>query len=147
LFFLSIIFTIGPNPMMTDPLSEAKNMMSGIVGEPGALKSSNPLTFEPGYVLSGAAIAEMLPISSEQICMSTGEFGENSEFELTKSDTQDSLVWNGSNSVMARIMVVCDLDLENLEMDFEMYEMNYPDFDCSRCQEGIRCCALLLRKA
>ena len=140
------------------PQDEAKSLLSDLVGAPGALKHTKEVVFESDSVLAASALAERLPLAKDQICMSTGEFEEDDEagFECLgcDSDTTHRIVYHGNSDRVARIAVVCNVNLTELEDDIDAYGLE--DFDdgendiasnCQICENKGKCCAIILKRS
>ncbi len=154
---MSVAFPGSPHPS-----SEIKSLLTDLIGSPGALKFTPEVVFKPGDVFAASALVERLPISQDQICMSTGQFVEDSVngFECigceTASDNQ-RLIYHGSSNQATRIAVVCNVNLEELNNDIEAYKLeNGSDSDwegtsikdaCKVCEGLGKCCAVVLKRS
>ncbi len=141
-----------------DPLEETKSMMSSKIAQPGALEHTKEVVFTPNYVLTASALSDRLPISKDQICMSTGEFTEDDGFECLNcdEDEQHRIRYNGSTEKTAQIAIVCNVDKDELLNDIDVYEDDLlegdgdPDIEeaCDAiCSESAKCCALVLTRS
>jgi hypothetical protein len=156
---LAILIPIIMNVMgliTADPTNEARSLLSDLVGSPGAIKRTTEVTFTPDSVLAASALAERLPISSDQICMSTGQFGEDPDtgFQcLNCGDTSkvDRLIYHGNANLTAKIAVVCNVSLEELTKDIGDYGLNSYNQDvtaaCQICVNKGKCCAVVLERS
>ena len=69
-----------------------------------------------------------------------------------EGNSGQKIAYHGSNNQIARLAVVCDVNIEELEWDIDAYELEYEEGTsikaaCNVCQEGVRCCAVVLKRA
>jgi len=145
----------------TRPWSETKNLLTDLVGSPGVLKHTPEMTFEPNCVIAANDLVRGLPITSDRICMSIGQFAEDpvNGFEcIGCEDASDNqrLVYHGSSNQSARLAVVCNVNLEELNNDLEEYNLENGDGSwegtsikdaCRICEGKGKCCAVVLKRS
>ena len=162
LIFLVVIAVMTTPPgIVPFPLNETKSLLTDLVDLPGALKHTPEVVFKPGDVLAASALVERLPISKDQICISTGQFEEDNEdgFECigceNASDNQ-RLIYHGSSDKAAKLAVVCNVNLKNLLDDIDAYNLEDGDgkWDgtsiedaCDVCDGLGKCCAIVLKRS
>ena len=148
--------------LTASPLNETKSLLTDLVGSPGALKHTPEVVFKPDDVLASSALVERLPISQDQVCISTGQFEEDSEngFEcIGCEDAEDNqrLVYHGASDQAARLAVVCNVSLNELERDIDAYNLEDGDGEwdggssitdaCQVCEGKGKCCAVVLKRS
>jgi len=147
--------------LTASPLNETKSLLTDLVGSPGALKHTPEVAFKPDDVLASSALVERLPISKDQVCLSTGQFEEDSEngFEcIGCEDARDNqrLIYHGSSNQAARLAVVCNVNLTELLDDIEAYNLEDGDGEwdgtsiedaCEVCEGKGKCCAIILKRS
>ena len=147
--------------LTASPLNETKSLLTDLVGSPGALKHTPEVAFKPGDVLAASALVERLSISKDQVCISTGQFEEDSDngFECIgceEANDNQRLVYNGASNQSARLAVVCNVNLEELMNDIEAYKLDDGDGDwedtsiedaCEVCEGLGKCCAVVLKRS
>jgi len=153
--------------LTNSPLNETKSLISDLVGSPGAVKHTPEVAFKPDEVLPASALVERLPISADQICMSTGQFeaDEQNGFSCiicsgrdepctacNGGDEPQRLRHNGNATTAVKIAVVCDNSLNELEEDIDAYGLEYPQGNsikeaCQICKGKDKCCAIVLKKS
>ena len=136
-------------------------LLTDLDGSLGALKYTPEVVFRPGDVLTASTLVERLPISQDQICMSTGQFEEDSVngFECigceTASDNQ-RLIYYGSSNQIVMLAVVCNVNLDELNNDIEEYKLETGDGSwegtsiknaCKICEGKGKCCAIVLERS
>ncbi len=139
------------------PLNETKSLLSDLVGSPGALKHTPEVVFEPDDVLAASALTERLPISKDQLCMSTGQFEEDDErgFDCIGCDDTDQhrIRYSGNTPQSAKIAIVCNVNLAELIGDIEAYGLDEYDEGndivsaCDICEDKGKCCAIVLERS
>ena len=144
------------------PLNETKSLLTDLVGSPGALKHTPEVVFKPDDVLAASALVERLPISKDQVCMSTGQFEEDPDngYEcIGCEDVSDNqrLIYHGSSNQAARLAVVCNVNLGELQDDIEAYNLEPGkgnDWEgssieeaCEVCEGKGKCCAVVLKRS
>jgi hypothetical protein len=145
--------------LTASPLNETKSLLTDLVGSPGALKHTPEVAFKPGDVLAASALAERLPISKDQICMSLGQFEEDTinGFECVgcTGTEQHRMVYHGNANQSAKMAVVCNVNLTELEGDITAYGLesfatgeNDISSNCGTICEGKgKCCAVVLKRS
>jgi len=157
---LAILIPIIMNVMgliTADPTNEARSLLSDLVGSPGAIKRTTEVTFTPDSVLAASALAERLPISADQICMSTGQFAQDEDAGFNclncdgSSGSPHRLIYNGSSNLTAKIAVVCNVSLAELTTDIGDYGLSDYEEDvtdaCGICEDKGKCCAIVLERS
>ncbi len=141
-----------------DPMNETKSLLSDLVGSPGAVKRTKEVVFSPDSVLAASALAERLPISADQICMSTGKFEEDDEdgFECLNCDGDPDktqrIIYKGNGDITAKIAVVCNVSNDELASDIGAYGLQYSTGNslvaaCEVCADKGKCCAIVLERS
>jgi len=146
--------------LTNSPLNETKSLISDLVGSPGAVKHTPEVAFKPDEVLPASALVERLPISADQICMSTGQFEEDTSngFECLDCDgTNQRLIYHGKSNRTAKIAIVCNVNVNELKLDIEAYGLDdlggtsITDACDASCGEGAsskgKCCAIVLKRS
>jgi hypothetical protein len=143
--------------LTNSPLNETKSLISDLVGSPGALKHTPEVVFKPEDVLASSALVERLSISKDQICMSTGQFEEDAEngFEcIGCEDASDNqrLIYHGKSNRAAKIAIVCNVNVDELDSDIEAYGLDYSEGTsitdaCEVCEDKGKCCAIVLKRS
>jgi len=136
---------IGRPPLVPTPDGETTRLLEELLDNPGVLKHTPEVIFRPGDVLAASAIAVRQPISKNQICMSTGDFRGQGDFELLKEEKQQRITYTGENDKTVKIAVVCNVNKLALEKDLSDY-LGISGLDCSPCGNG-KCCAFVIRRA
>lgn len=144
--------------LTNSPLNETKSLISDLVGSPGSLKHTPEVVFKPDDVLAASALVERLPISADQICMSTGQFEEDTTngFEcLGCEEAVDNqrLIYHGKSNRTAKIAIVCNVNFDpKLKDDIEAYGLD--DLGgtsitdaCGICEGKGKCCAIVLKRS
>lgn len=157
---LAILIPIIMNVMgliKADPTNETRSLLSDLVGSPGAVKRTKEVVFSPDSVLAASALAERLPISADQICMSTGAFKEDEDagFECLDCDSTTDphrLIFHGNADLTAKIAVVCNVSQDELEKDIDAYGLEYSEGTsitnaCGICENKGKCCAVVLERS
>jgi hypothetical protein len=131
-----------------DPNDKARELLNNLYNQPEALKTTEDVTFSPDYVLSSTSLSEKIPLSSEQICMSKGDYEDEDNFEL-QLDHRHRIVWKGSSKKTVKIVVTCNINLDYLMEGIEgtIFEDRGWDssLDCSVCENRGRCCLVALK--
>lgn len=135
--------------LVNDPAIETKSLLNELVDKPGTLKHTERVVFRPEYILATSTLSETLPLAPNQLCMSLGEFEEDKQdgFELIKSVEEHRIVYHYTSDQHTKIGVVCNTSLQNLEEDFEIYDLTKFNPDCSICPTDGKCCAVILRRS
>jgi len=146
-----------------NPTDEAKSLMSSLIDSPGSMRMTKEVSFAPGMDLSGSALAERVSISQDQICMSTGDFltvEDDGDFQCLNCDgegSQQRIIFQGNAERVVRIAIVCNRwsddsgglldDLKDYELDTGDGEPNITESCGNICDEGSKCCALVLKRS
>jgi len=143
--------------LTASPSNEAKTLLNDLVSSSGSLQNTPEVAFKPGDVLAASALAEGLPVSKDQICMSLGQFekDETNGFECIgcDGDEQHRIIWRGASNRTAKIAAVCNVDLDSLKEDISVYGLESFDTgendissNCEICEDKGKCCALVLKR-
>ncbi len=146
LFIVSNLFSYKP-VRLRDPTDKTIELLNDLYNKPESIKITQmPITFTPNYVLSASALSESTSLSAENICMSLGEFEEDSDrgFLLSDGSPHHRITWNGYSNQNIRIAVTCNITREKLMEDIEgtMFEEWNPN--CGICEGQGRCCIVAL---
>lgn len=158
IFFLIFAVIFVPFPVHNvSPLIETKSLLLDLISIPGAVKHTPKVTFAPDDVLPASSLAERLPVSVGQICMSTGMFAEDAANGFECVGCEDAtenqrLVYHGKRNQIAKLAVVCDIDLGELKGDIEAYDLEYSggtsiNAACNVCEGKGKCCAIILKRS
>ncbi len=131
-----------------DPQDKTIELLNDLYAKPEAIKTTDEVSFSPDYVLSAAALSQRVPLSSEQICMSLGDFKDNDDFDLRdKSSAPHRIIWNGSSAITIKVVVTCNLDESSFDdsLDGTVFDERGWDYDCKICEDKGRCCLLALK--
>jgi len=137
------------NIITKEPTTEVTTILNDLVDKPGTLKHTAPVTFNPDDTLAGATLEAKLPLSKDQICMNLGEFEDDEErgFHLLESDDEQRIIWNGTSQQTVKIALICNVSVDALESDFDLYGLDEFSPDCGGiCPETGDCCALFLKR-
>ena len=135
-----------PSILKTNPLNEAKQLITDVGDAPGTLKTSEAIGFTSGYVLSGSEVSQRVAIKQEQICFSLGDFVGSADFELVKEGDVQKIVYTGSG-MNAKLKVVCHVRASYLLEDITKngLEAGNSKVNCQSI-EG-KACLIYLEKA
>lgn len=97
-----------------DPVTETTSLLNDLVDNPGLLRHTESVDFKSYDVLPASLLAEKLPISSDQICISKGDFHNNTAFELSQPDNS-RLTYNGTLDQPVIIGGVCGVNLGSIK--------------------------------
>lgn len=152
-----IVLFLHPPYQWTDPLNETKPLLADLVDWPGPLKHTAEVIFKPEDVLATSALVEGLPLSKDQICMSTGQFKEDKEngfecFGCEEGSDNPKIIYHGFSDQAARFAIVCNVNRTELLKNIEEYELEYETGTsikaaCEVCPEDGRCCAIILKRS
>ncbi|MAG22343.1 MAG: hypothetical protein CL943_03520 [Candidatus Diapherotrites archaeon] len=137
--------------LQNDPNDKARELINNLYNQPESLKHTEDVTFTPGYVLSAAALAEKVTLSSDQICITSGDFpDDDAGFELQEvgDPTYQRIVWHGETNKVVQIAVTCHINKNRLEdsiVGTVFDDLREEDLDCGSVCDAGRCCALALR--
>lgn len=142
-----------------DPLDETKKLLSDLESNSGTLKHTQEVVFEPDGVLAGSSLEDGVPLSKDQICMSTGAFKEDTDsgFECIgcgdSSANQHRIRFNGNSERTAKIAVVCN-DKLALMNDIDVYGLDEGEASVNitasceaLCAANAKCCAVVLKRS
>ena len=136
------------NVFQPHPTTEVTTVLNELVERPGTLRHTNEVVFQSDDSIAGASLANKLSISKNQICMSKGDFKDDEDFKLLEGDNEHRIQYTGTSPRTVRMALICNVDQEALEEDFDFYDEEVGDYeiDCEVCGENSKCCALYLRK-
>jgi len=132
-----------------DPAAKTIELLNDLYNRPGAIKTTaRDVTFSPGTPLSAVSLAQSIPLSKEQICLSTGDFEDSDTgFSLDEvGGEHHRIIWNGTANRNVKIAVMCHINLDSLEQELD--NTLFEDFspDCGICEGEGRCCIVALTK-
>ncbi len=146
---------ISPNPL-NETRSLLSDLFAALPDHPGVVKHTNEVVFMPDSILAASALAERLPISTNQICMSTGQFKEDVEdgfrcIGCKEGNLSQRIIYSGNNEQAVKLSVVCNTSLSLLEADIAKYGLEYSEGtsiinSCKVCEGKGNCCAVVLKK-
>lgn len=136
-----------------DPIAETKTLISDLVNNPGTLRHTDAVTFQPNTALSADSLVEKTPLSPEQVCFSKGAF-EDTEFFQEIGSPVDKLLYTGGSDRTVKIAVLCQRGLGKLEEDMDAYAtaqdaeyLRAALLESCECAEATQtCCAVILER-
>lgn len=132
-----------------NPGNETKTNIAMGIDDPGSILYTYNVTFKPKVSLNSQALTDNTGISESQVCMSTGDYSEGDGFRLLLTEAKHLIIlYEGIFDKTVRILVICDVNEDSLNDDFEAYADKLPSNlpDCTdACSKGT-CCAVMLTK-
>jgi len=150
-FFLSAISLASATSILiydTDPMDKTVQLVNELYDNPEEMRVAEDVSFREHYILSAAAIAEGVPLSREQFCMSLGGFEGSDAFELEKRETYQRILYKvRGQSLYVDIGVVCNASSQQLLEGLKGTKLEEYDADCSICEGQGRCCLIWLEES
>ena len=139
-----IFSCVGCTGFANDPVYETVGSLNSLFNQPDQIETPE-VVFTPSYILSAVALADRIPLSKEQICMSLGDYKDSGDFELT-TDGAHKITHGGTSNKVVRIVVTCNLNKELLEESIQGTMFENWEHDCSICEGQGRCCLIALKR-
>lgn len=129
-----------------DPADKTIELLNAMHNKPETIKTTaRDVTFAPNTTLSAASLANSVPLSKNQICLTTGDFEGTEDFEWNDDPGHHRIIWHGASNQNAKIAVTCNINLDLLKdgIDGTIFE-NWDTSDCDICKGKGRCCIVAL---
>ncbi len=105
-------FAISPTPLYVNGStvkSEVTNMLKSQFSRPGEVRTSLKVVFSAGDTLNPKTIAaDSGVIPASQICISKGEYANNSNLTLNVSSSNSILSYSNGPNLAVKLSVLCD---------------------------------------
>ncbi len=144
---LSLFFASSGFAFIVTADTASVELLMDSINEPGTLNTKNA-AFLPDSLLNTKSLAEDLPLSSDQICMSLGEFQESEDFELIKSEAAQTIKFKGDISKGVKITATCGKNKEELIQLVQSHGLEEGSTvqNCNALCSEIRCCLITLKR-
>ena len=134
LFSVLLFGCINPPTMPTSPNDAASDLIKNQINRPSEYVQSQVVVFDAqNSTLSSKVISinSKTGIAQEQICIGTGDFAGNSNFNFAglSSGSGVMLTYNGSGSQRASIGAICD-DGQSIMNDLQDLQIQIGDMQC-----------------
>ncbi len=129
-----------------DPSDKTIELLNDLYSKPETVKiTPRAVTFTPEYVLSAQGLAERVPLSKDQICMSLGDFEDNDSFLIRDDDPHHRITWKGTSNQNVKIAVTCNISEDALMDGIEDTKFDEWETNCDICDGRGRCCIVGLK--
>lgn len=146
--FLLVVGTVSGSYITPTPLSEIRALLETAINQPGVLKTTNEGFVRDGTTVWIESITTRSGISSEQVCLSLGQFKGNSDWD--EPVPGQTIIYVGKTSKATKFNVLCQngLDLATTVQSIGTGKISLSDLqDCNCINENKLCCIAVLAES